>query len=146
MARKRGKNAKPKAPGKARGKPFELGNQAARGHGRPSLPADYRAAMEDLGPRGLQALSDIVADPEHPRHEHACEYVVNRWKGTPKQRTELSGPEGGPIPVKAVRTSDEKRRRVAELAERARKLAASRVVAAARAAKTPGEDDPGESD
>jgi hypothetical protein len=128
MARKRGKNAKPKAPGKARGKPFEPGNQAAKGHGRPSLPADYKAAMEDLGPRGLQALANIVDDPSHPRHEHAAEYIVNRWKGTPKQRTELSGPEGGPIPVKAVRTSDEKRRRLIELAEIARR----RVAAAER--------------
>jgi len=93
--------------------------------------------MEDrLGPAGLAALDAILANPDHPRHEQAAEYIVNRWKGTPTARTEISGPAGGPVALKTVLTSDEKRRRIVELAA----LAAARVEAGKKT------DEPGESD
>jgi hypothetical protein len=97
--------------------------------GRTPLPADYKLALDDLGPRGLQALSNIIDDPSYPRHEQACEYVLNRWKGTPTVKTEMSGPGGGPIAVKTVLTSDEKRARFRQLAEKAAGLEAARLAA-----------------
>lgn len=122
QARKRKKTLRRRraTKNKPRGKPFPPGNQAAKGHGRPPLPPEYKLAMEDLGPRGLQALANIIEDPTYPRHEQACEYVVNRWKGTPTTRIEQSGPGGGPIAVKTVLTSDEKRARIRALEEAAR--------------------------
>jgi hypothetical protein len=103
--------------------------------GRIPLPADYKLAMEDLGPRGLQALSNIVDDPAHPNHAAVAIYAVNQWKGSPKQRTELSGPGGGPIQTKAVLTSDERRERAALLIETARARAAAATAAASSESK-----------
>ena len=91
--------------------------------------------MEDVGPRGLQAISNIIDDPAHPQHATVAMYVVNRWKGTPTVKTEIGGPGGGPIPIKTVLTSDEKRARVAALIETAR--------ARVRAASTQGDDSSG---
>jgi hypothetical protein len=111
-------------------KPGQSGNLA----GRTPLPADYKVAMADrLGPKGLACLEAILDTPDHPRHEQAVEYTINRWKGTPTVRTELTGPAGGPLAIKTVLTSDEKRTRVAELLETARaRVAGGRT----------GEDDP----
>ena len=90
-----------------------------------------------IGPKGLAALEAILDNPGHPRHEQAAEYAINRWKGTPTVKTEIAGPDGGPVAVKTVMTSDEKRARVAALMATAR--------ARAGAGQT-GEHDPGEPD
>ncbi len=124
---------KPRGPGR-RFPPGKSGNPK----GRPPLPEDYKTFLSDrLGPKGLAALEAILDNPRHPRHEQCAEYVINRWKGTPTVKTEIAGPDGGPIAVKTVMTSDEKRARVASLIATAR--------ARARAGHT-GEDDPGGSD
>lgn len=107
--------------------------------GRPPLPTDYKTAMHDrLGPKGLSCLEAILDKPAHPRHEQCAEYVVNRWKGTPTVKTEVSGPDGGPVAVKTVLTSGEKRARVAALI--------ATVKARAAAGAPSGQDDPGRSD
>lgn len=95
--------------------------------------------MSDLGPRGLQALSDIIEDKKHPRHEQAAEYVVNRWKGTPTARHEVTTPPGQPIGVVAdvkrtEPTSDEKRRELAALVKKGLAAAAAAMAAGGGAA------------
>jgi hypothetical protein len=125
----KGKTAK-KPPAKRGGRrrtTWGKSNPPPKSPGRPPLPPDYKLAMEDLGPRAVQALSAIVDNPEHPRHEQAIEYALNRWKGTPTARTEISGPKGGPVPVNAVTTSGAKRARVGALLA----AAAARVAAGA---------------
>lgn len=87
----------------------------------------------------MKAIDEILANTEHPRHAEIAMYIVNRWKGTPTARTEISAPGGGPVAIKTVLTSDEKRRRIAELAA----VAAARVAAAKKAS---GGDAPGGSD
>lgn len=122
-----------KGRGRGFGRPFEPGNTAGVGHGRPPIPKDYKLAMEDLGPEGVEACGNIVRDPSHPRHADVAMYLVNRWKGTPKSRTEVSAPGGGPIAVTQVTTSGTKRARAAEL------VAAARArVAAAKGPSGPG--------
>jgi hypothetical protein len=118
--KKRGKNAK----AQPRGKPFAKGNQAAKGHGRPPLPEDYKAAIAVLEVRALEVLEEVLDDVKHPRREQAAEYVIDRNRGRTKQTTELSGLDGAPIAVRAVRTSDERRERMRELAEKAARIAA----------------------
>jgi hypothetical protein len=103
---------------------FKKGKSGNPG-GRPKLPPEYKLAMEDLGPRGLQALSDIIENPFHPRREQAAEYIVNRWKGTPTQRIEQSGPDGGPIAVTDLRMTREEMRRELEVLEAAERVAGS---------------------
>jgi hypothetical protein len=105
-----------------------------RSPGRPKLPADYKAALEDMGPRGMQALQNILDNPDHPRHEQAAEYIVNRWKGTPTVKVESSGPNGGPIPVALATTSGAKRARAVALLE-----AAAARIAEAQAKAAAGE-------
>lgn len=135
------RKAPPKAPGKRGGRRRTSWGKGKSGNpkGRPPLPEDYKLAMGEIGPRALAALGLIIDNAEHPRHEQAIEYALNRWKGTPTARTEIAGPGGGPIALKTVLTSDEKRRRVAELAA----VAAARVAAST---KKTGSDGPGGSD
>lgn len=141
MARKsppiRRKSGKRDARGGKRRTSWKPG-QSGNTKGRPLLPLDYKLAMSDrVGPKGLAALEAILDNPKHPRHEQAAEYAVNRWKGTPTVKTEISGPEGGPVAVRQVLTSDEKRARAAALIQAAR----DRVTAA-----NAGEDDPAGAD
>jgi len=113
--------------------PGKSGNPA----GRPPLPTDYKQWLNDKGgPKGLQCLEAILDDPTHPRHEQCAEYVVNQWKGTPTAKSEISGPGGGPLAVRAVLTSDEKRGRQRALAEKAAVVVASRIAI--------GENEPGD--
>lgn len=70
-----------------------------------------------MGPRALDALDAIIDDPSHPRHEQCLEYVMNRWKGAPVARAELSGPDGGPIETRDAKMTREELRREIERAE-----------------------------
>jgi hypothetical protein len=137
----RQKTGKPGKCGGRRRTSFKPG-QSGNPKGRPPLPLDYKLAMNDrIGPKGLAALEAVLDNPQHPRHEQAAEYAVNRWKGTPTVKTEVSGPDGGPLAVREVRTSDERRARLRELEAKAAAL----VAGTAKAAK-PGSDDPDGSD
>lgn len=125
ISQKTARSAKGRAPkgrpgkGRGPGRPFKKG-QSGNLLGRPPLPADWKVFVENKwGPKALRALDYILEHPEHPRFGQAAEYAFSQWKGAPKQRTELSGPGGGAIPVKAVMTSDEKRARQRHLAETA---------------------------
>jgi hypothetical protein len=78
---------KPKVPGR----PFPKGDKAAweaaggkRPRGRPPLPKGTQDAFNVMCPHAQEALLDIVFNPNHPRHEQALEYVVNRVAGTPR--------------------------------------------------------------
>jgi len=125
MAHKNGlpkpKKRHPKAPfpkGNKLGRKFEKGCKP--GPGRPRLPPGFRAALEKIEPEALEAIRDIVNDDRHKDREKASEYVLDQRHGKPKQRTELTGLEGGPIAVKTVLTSDERRARAIALAEAVR--------------------------
>lgn len=50
----------------------------------------------------------------------AGQYLINRILGTPTQKSELTGKDGGPIETKEVLTDDERRARIAAIFERAR--------------------------
>lgn len=146
-AQKKGKRTRGK-PGRRGGKRSTswTKGKAPKSPGRPPLPEDYKTFLNDqLGPKGLAALDAILDDPEHPRHEQAAEYVVNRWKGTPTAKTEIAGPGGGPIPVTTEPTSGEKRARaLALLARAAARVAAGAATAAA--GETPAETDEDDGD
>lgn len=106
-ARRRKRKAPPHA-----WKPGQSGNPK----GRKPLPTDYKTFLNDrLGPMGLAALESILDNKDHPRHEQAVEYTINRWKGTPTVKVETSGPAGGPIEIRSVKdlSSGERRKAIA---------------------------------
>lgn len=114
--------------GRGPGRPFPKG-QSGNPSGRPPLSPEYKVAVEDVGKRSLQGLSNIIDDPTHVNYFQALIAGLNRWKGTPTSKSEIGGPGGGPIPFKTVLTSDEKRARFRQLAEKAAALEAARLVA-----------------
>ena len=96
--------------------------QSGNPKGRPPLPADTKLALRALVGPALEGLQGVVLDPMHPRHEQACEYLVDREEGRPRQTTEISGPGGGPIETAdrtlGNMTSEQKRKRLNELMEK----------------------------
>jgi hypothetical protein len=53
--------------------------------------------MSQLEPEALEGLGEIVRDRRHPQREKAIEYVINRNRGKPTERREISGPNGEPV-------------------------------------------------
>jgi hypothetical protein len=76
---------------------FGEGNQAAKGHGRPALSEDYKRAIRQLEPKALRALDEILADEKHPQRRKAAEYVIDRRRGRPRVRAEITGAKGQPL-------------------------------------------------
>ncbi|TAL29000.1 MAG: hypothetical protein EPN98_21395 [Phenylobacterium sp.] len=119
--RKRRKNGKPSKPRGGQSTRFREGNKAAKGHGRPKIPAEYKAALKILEPAALSVLDEVLADADHPRREQAAEYIINRARGTPRTRTEVSTPPGKPLEVDVKErdpkemTSGERKRLIAKL-------------------------------
>lgn len=96
-------------------KPGQSGNPK----GRPPLPPDYKLAIGEMGKESLDALRVIIHSPDHPRHEQALEYTINRWKGAPRSHVDLSSPPGAPVAMeikeRTAPTSDDLRRELAAL-------------------------------
>lgn len=109
--RKRPDNRRKPGPKKRpRGRPFPPGNRKGRKfakgvsgnpEGRPPISPEYSAAMAQLEPLSYQALGDILADPAHRDRASTARYVTDRLHGKPIQRTEVSGPDGGPMELEA---------------------------------------------
>lgn len=122
-------------------RPFPKG-KSGNPSGRPKQPPGYRESIEALAKKGLDALEQILDTPRHPRREQAAEYVCNRAWGTPTTRSEISGPDGGPVGIAAVRsmTTGEQRKRLAVL------LAKAQAAASSQPPGEPREDPPDEAD
>lgn len=65
--------------------------------------------------------AEAVSVPDHTTRMAAAREGLDRAYGKPKQATELSGPDGGPIPTQPVVVPDTEqyRRRVQQIAQRA---------------------------
>lgn len=79
------------------GRPFEPGNQAAKGHGRPPISPEYKRAIRQLEPKALKALDEILENPKDPQRRKAAEYVIDRRRGRPRVRAEITGAKGAPL-------------------------------------------------
>lgn len=134
---KREENAKP------RGRPFEPGNQAAVGHGRPKKDFDLVTRCQDLSEDIIEHYGLRGARAETGAEVEMGKVVVAYGYGKPRARHEHSGPGGGPIQVEAVQTTEQKRARMRALA----RGAAARVTTAEPAEPTAlpavTEDEPG---
>jgi hypothetical protein len=95
--RKRPRNSERSAKRlRSRGRPFQKG-KSGNPKGRPPISPEYKAAMSQLEPDALEGLAEIVRDRRHPQREKAIEYVINRNRGKPTERREISGPGGEPV-------------------------------------------------
>lgn len=133
----------PPAPERAsspRGQPFPKGNtlglptrfepgKSANPGGVPKDVREYRELMRARIPVMLARLDDVLEHGTEEGLKFAIREVNANAFPKPVQSIELAGPDGGAIPVKAVMTSDEKRKRTEVL------IAAA---AARAAAKKPG--------
>lgn len=117
---KRAENAKP------RGRPFEPGNQAAVGHGRPKKDWDIVTRCQDLSADIIEHYGLRGARAETGAEVEMGKVVVAYGFGKPHARHEHTGVGGGPIQIEAVRTTEQKRQRLRQIAREA----AARVTTA----------------
>lgn len=131
----------PERPSSERGKPFPKGNtiglptrfQPGKSPNPGGVPKDvkeFRALMQLRTEVSLQRVDDILDHgTERGIIEVSKEVWANGW-GKPTVRIEQSGPAGGPIEVKAVLTSDERRARAAALIAQAAARAGAKKAGA----------------
>lgn len=128
--KKRDENASKK---RVIGRPFEAGNKAAVGHGRPKISPNYRKAIKELEPMALQALGEILDESDHPQRAAVAQYVVNRRRGRPLDRSEITGKNGKDL----IPTRDDAIEALKAVVPRAAVTAALAPTAAATPEYTP---------
>lgn len=144
--KKRGENARlPHAPLPnlpPEGRRFGPGNQAAKGFGRPKSNAEMRELCRDETGTVITKWKVILLRSNGAAAVRAGELLMAYAWGKPNQP--IVGANDGPIAVRAVLTSDERRARLRELAQKAVTLAAAEI--AAKEDGGTGNDDPGSAD
>ncbi len=109
-----------------RGEPFPKGNvlglatrfepgKTGNPGGVPKDVAEYRALMRMRIATSMARLDDLLDHGTEDGVKFAIREVNQNSFPRPTQSIELGGPGGGPIPVRAVMTSDEKRKRAEAL-------------------------------
>lgn len=98
---------------------FERGNQAARGKGRPKKDFDLETEAQVLSPPILRRFAAMGARGVFPHDVAAGRVVLAYAYGNPRERKEVSGPNGGPVPMAAVALTTEEARRELEAIEAA---------------------------
>lgn len=134
---KRGENAATR-PMPPEGRRFGPGNQAARGFGRPKSNAEMREMARDTTGMVIAKWSAILLKNNGNAAVRAGEMLMAYAWGKPNQP--IVGADDGPIAIRTVLTSDERRSRLRELAQKAVTLAAAEIVAKEDGS---GGDDPG---
>jgi len=116
----------PERASSARGQPFPKGNdlglatqykpgKTGNAGGVPKDVREYRELMRQRIPTMLARLDDVFDHGTEEGVIKAIREVNANAFPKPVQSIELGGPDGGPIPVKAIMTSDEKRKRTEAL-------------------------------
>jgi hypothetical protein len=136
-----------KRTGGGRGRRFEKGNQAGKGHGRPKRDAAIdeffdvvvKGELKDGTPFAverrvalLERIYTSAMNVQRKDHTRLLEIAAAYCFGKPRERLEMSGPEGGPI-ASADATPARRRPTTGELRKRFDLLMGK--VAAAQAAK-----------
>ncbi len=102
-----GESASPESPKKAPGRPFakgKSGNPGGRAAWRDELVGQLKDAAPDALDRLLLLSRGQAAGGKRPgvkEQLRAIELILSHTLGKPRERVELSGPEGGPVQVQA---------------------------------------------
>jgi len=93
----------PAKRGRGRGRPFQPGQSGNPG-GRPKLLAEVKALAAEHTKDAIKALSEIAKNPKAlaVARVSAANALLDRAWGKPTQAVEMSGPDGGPVPVAAA--------------------------------------------
>lgn len=100
------KAAKKSARKSATGRPFKKGGDARQGRGpkkgAPNAgrrPDDFKALCASLATREatLDAVTGILANPDHPQFMAALKWASENGYGRPAQAVHVSSPDGGAV-------------------------------------------------
>lgn len=76
--------------------PFQKG-KSGNPSGRPKVVAEVRQLARKHGPDALKRIVKLMNSPDERVGLAACQEIMNRAYGKPRQ--ELTGEDGGPIPL-----------------------------------------------
>jgi hypothetical protein len=105
--------------GRTKGGRFAPGASGNPG-GRPKGFDAFVDLARKKSPVILTKLMTIALQGKGLPAVRACEIIIDRAWGKAPQKLEHGGPDGGPIPISATATTEEKRTRLRELQEKAR--------------------------
>lgn len=110
MSAQNSKRTAGRRKGKPRGRPFAKGDERINAGGRPKLPAEVKAELEEMrGPLTLKAIRTLERNMDSP-DGMVSNVAAREWlrKTLPDEalKLEVSGPEGGPVETKAVLFDD----------------------------------------
>lgn len=94
---------------------FVRGNPRPAGSGRKAgtpnqVSAEIRALAQEHGPQAIETLAHLMEHGDTAATRVlAANALLDRGFGKPKQMTEVSGPEEGPIPIETTSITDEQR-------------------------------------
>lgn len=86
---------------KQRGRPFQKGKSGNPG-GRPKKTPELReveALCRQASPRAVERLAEWMESDNAKASVSACMGLIAQGFGTPKQRVEVTGEDGGPLVV-----------------------------------------------
>jgi hypothetical protein len=93
---------------KQRGRPFQKGRSGNPG-GRPKKTPELReveALCQQASPRAVERLIEWAESDNAKASVSACMGLIAQGFGTPKQRVEHTGKDGGPIRVARIELVD----------------------------------------
>ena len=73
--------------------PFKPG-QSGNPNGRPTMPKHFKAAFDEMTPKAIETLAQLLSSPNDSLRLKAVREVLDRALGRPVQAHDLSGSDG----------------------------------------------------
>lgn len=67
--------------------------------GRPKKDPEFQKALKKLEPSALATIKEAISGPDGTAALQAAKFVIEQLHGKAPQAMEVSGPEGGPVPL-----------------------------------------------
>lgn len=76
--------------------------QSGNPGGKKKMPHEVRDALANLCPAAIKRIAQAINDPKDREGVKASFGVLEHTYGKPKQQTELTGKDGGPLEIAGV--------------------------------------------